>query len=88
MTESKLNWEEIKERYHQQWVELVDYDWPESEPRPLSGVVRVHAKSRTEFDDLADVDPPFDSAYIFVGRPSKSDDVVITRGYTKVVAGQ
>ena len=29
--EKKLTWEEISRRYDKQWVELVDYDWPEEE---------------------------------------------------------
>ena len=82
----KLSWEEIKSRYDQEWVELVDYDWPEEDPHPRAGIVRVHAKERSKFDDLADVDPPNDSAYIFVGRaPRTSTDVVITRGYNRVI---
>jgi hypothetical protein len=27
----KLSWEEIKKNYDQEWVELVDYDWPEED---------------------------------------------------------
>ena len=85
--EKKLSWEEIKERYDREWVELVDYDWPDEEPNPRAGVVRVHAKTRKEFDDLADIDPPFDSAYVFVGKPKRNEEVVVTRGYSRVVFG-
>ena len=38
--EKKLTWEEIKKHYNQEWVELVDYDWPDTEPYPRDGVVR------------------------------------------------
>ena len=31
-------------------------------------MVRVHAKTRREFDDLVDVDPPDDSANVYVDR--------------------
>jgi hypothetical protein len=74
----KLSWEEIKIRYHQQWVELVDYDWPDSESDPHSGVVRVHARSRKEFDKLAAKEAPSDSAYVFVGRQSLPKDTLLS----------
>jgi hypothetical protein len=64
----KLSWDEIKRKYDQQWVELVDYDWPDEGPDPKAGIVRVHAKTREEFDRLTDIDPPRDSAYVFVGE--------------------
>ncbi|ETW97115.1 MAG: hypothetical protein ETSY1_23850 [Candidatus Entotheonella factor] len=48
----KLNWEEIKKRFDQEWVELIDYEWEETKPYPSGGVVRVHAKDRKEFDRL------------------------------------
>ena len=66
--EKKLSWEEIKKQYDQEWVELIDYDWPDTEPYPRGGVVRVHAKTRKEFDKLAAVDAPTDSAYVYTGR--------------------
>ena len=64
----KLTWEEIKKLYNQEWVELIDYDWADEDPDPRAGVVRVHAKTREEFDRLTDIDPPKDSAYVFVGE--------------------
>ncbi len=85
--EKKLTWPEIERLYNQEWVELIDYDWPEEDPFPKSGIVRVHAKTRSEFDDLADIDPPRDSAYVYVGTPSNASNVVVTRGYSKVVYG-
>lgn len=74
----KLSWEEIKKRYDQQWVELIDCDWPDSESDPHSGVVRVHASSRKEFDKLAANEAPSDSAYVFVGRQSLSKDTFLS----------
>lgn len=64
----KLSWEEIKKQYNQEWVELIDYDWSDEEAYPRAGIVRVHARSRKEFDDLAAVDAPTDSAYIYTGK--------------------
>jgi len=83
----KLSWEEIKRKYDKQWVELVDYDWPDEEVYPRAGIVRIHACSRKEFDDLADVDPPKDSAYIFVGRRAPKGAAVLTSGYSQVIVG-
>lgn len=65
----KMTWDEIKTQYDQEWVELVDYDWPDEQTDPKSGVVRVHAKTRAEFDRLVAIDAPLDSAYVFVGEP-------------------
>lgn len=87
MENIKLTWDEIKEKFDKEWIELVDYDWPETEIYPQSGTVRVHAKTRSEFDDLADRDPPIDSAYVYVGQAEKSNDVVLTRGYSRVQVG-
>jgi hypothetical protein len=74
----KLTWEEIKNQYNQEWVELVDYDWPEEGPDPKSGTVRVHAKTREEFDRLAAIDAPQDSAYVFVGIPDRDPNTILT----------
>ena len=84
--EKKLTWHEIEQLYDKEWVELIDYDWPEEEPYPISGIVRVHAPNRPEFDKLIAVDPPYDSAYVFVGTPIRSSEVH-TRSYSKVVYG-
>ena len=64
----RLSWEEIKAHYDHEWVELVDYDWREEEEYPRAGIVRVHARTRKEFDELAAVDAPPDSAYVYTGR--------------------
>jgi len=73
MTE-KMTWEEIEKLYVQEWVELVDYEWSEQAIHPRSGIVRVHAKDRSEFDRLVAIDPPMESAVIFVGEPKLSPD--------------
>ena len=52
--EKKLTWEEIKKRYDQEWVELVDYDWPDGESHPRSGTLRSHAATRKSFICNAD----------------------------------
>lgn len=78
----KLSWEQIKERYNEEWVELIDYDWPDEDIDPKAGVVRVHAKTRKEFDRLADIDPPWDSAYVYVGELFPPEAPI--RGYSFV----
>lgn len=83
--DERLTWEAICERYDRQWVELVDYDWPEEDAHPRSGVVRVHAATRAEFDDQADIDPPRDSAHVFVGRSTAPVAAATTRGYSRVL---
>lgn len=44
----KLNWEEIKARYPDEWVALVDHEWPNDRPVPLSGVVYAHSPDHAE----------------------------------------
>ncbi len=83
MEKTKLTWEEIKRLYNEEWVELVDYDWPDEEPDPRAGIVRVHAKTREEFDKLAKVDAPHDSACVFVGELFASN--AVTRGFSSVI---
>ena len=80
-----LTWEEIKKQYDQEWVELVDYDWPEEETYPRSGIVRVHSRERAEFYRLAEIDSPRDSALVFVGKPSLPPGQVFSPGLRRVV---
>jgi hypothetical protein len=72
----KLSWNEIQKQYDGEWIELVDYDWDETEPDPEAGVVRVHSKNRKEFEDLVRKAPPEDSALLFVGK------IVVPEGMT------
>ena len=65
---TKLTWDEIKALYPDEWVELIDYDWPDEEQDPRAGVVRVHAKTRDEFDKATAIDPPRDAASVYVGE--------------------
>ena len=67
--EEKLSWEEIEKRYNQEWIQLINYDWPEGDPYPKSGNVRVHATSRKEFNQLVKSKETIkDAARIFVGQ--------------------
>ena len=70
-----LTWEEIAARYDQEWVELLDYVWPEGEPYPLNGVVGIHARDKRAFyAELNRRQPkPEDSALLFVGQPPRPE---------------
>ena len=72
----KLTWAEINELYRDEWVELIDYEWDETEPDPKSGRVRVHSKDRKEFEKLIRQDSPEDSALVFVGK------IIVPEGMT------
>jgi hypothetical protein len=43
----KLSWEEIKMRYPDEWVALVDYDWPDG-GELVEGVVYAHSQNHGE----------------------------------------
>ena len=78
----RLTWEQIKQRYDQEWVELVDFDWPEEEPNPRSGVVRAHNKSHDAlFDHLAELERVDLDAVVFVGKVKSTS---ILRTYNTV----
>lgn len=65
----RLSWAEIKQQYDGQWVELVDFDWAETEPDPQAGVVRFHAKDRKEFHRKIKEHPTVkDAALVYVGE--------------------
>jgi len=76
MTNQKLSWEEISKQYNQQWVELIDYDWPEGTPYPQSGIVRTNESDRKKFHEMVRQNTSSDSALIFVGLPAKNESTV------------
>lgn len=64
----KLSWDEIKQRYPDQWVELIECEWNPVEPDPYNGIVRHHSKRRKELHELIMQDQPVDdAAVIYVG---------------------
>ena len=79
-----LTWKEIEAQYSGEWVELIDYDWPTGEQDPVRGVVRVHAKTRQEFYELAKVNAPAASAIIFVGKPDRRPGTVLCSSLMKI----
>jgi hypothetical protein len=74
----KLTWEEIEKLYNQEWVQLVDYDWPDGTPYPKSGFVRTHATDRKDLYRLMKaLEPkPDDSALVFVGTPPHAPNTI------------
>jgi hypothetical protein len=75
--EKKLSWEDIEKQYDQEWVELIDVDWPDEEIDPRSGVVRVHDRDREEFYRRLSELPALDSAVVFVGKPELPPNVLV-----------
>ena len=82
----RLTWQEIEKSYDQEWVELIDFDWPEEEANPKAGKVRVHAASRKEFYELASQNPPKDSAFIFVGKVARPKGVYLSANLKRIVS--
>jgi hypothetical protein len=77
--EKNMTWEEIKKQYDQEWVELVDYDWPDGESHPRSGTLRSHAADKKEFHQQCRREPvPDDSAILYVGPPRMPEGVVFS----------
>lgn len=74
----KLSWNEIKERYPEQWVELIDFDWDEFEPDPRNGIVRHNAKQRKEIHAQFMNDPVDDSAIVFTGKMKIQEGAVFS----------
>ncbi len=83
---TKLTWDEITKLYNKEYVELTNYDWPDEEIHPRSGVVRVHSSDRAEFYKQVGKDTPVDSAIVFVGKLALPKDVIFSPGLRRVVA--
>ncbi|MCI5065837.1 hypothetical protein MRY87_08945 [bacterium] len=83
--EKKLSWQEIEKKYHEQWVQLVDFDWPEGEPRPASGRVRLSAPTRKEFNKLVLEADPVDAARIYVGPHKLPKGDILSSNIVRIV---
>ena len=64
----KLSWQEIKQQYDGEWVQLIDFDWDITKQNPACGVVKVHSKDKSEFKQLIKKDKPAESAFLYVGK--------------------
>ena len=47
--QNKLTWNQIKLKYPNEWIMLVDYEKKVDDINPRSGVVIVHSKERKDF---------------------------------------
>ncbi len=84
--ENVLTWEEIKKRYDGEWVELVDYEWPEGEPYPRVGVVRTHGINKKRFHQDCRREPaPTISAFLFVGKRASVDSRIFSPSLIRVL---
>ena len=64
----RLTWAEIEERYPEEHIQLIDYDWPDDEINPRSGIVHAHAKTLRELAQLTKENPVDDAALLYVGE--------------------
>ncbi len=81
-----LDWTQIQEEFQHQWVQLVDYDWPEGEPHPKSGKVRINAPNRKEFNKLVLEAEPVDAARIYVGDHRTPYGTVMSANIARIVS--
>lgn len=72
----KLSWNQIQTEYDGQWVHLIDYDWAEGTPYPVSGVVHIHAKTRKEFNALIKAADRIPGARIYVGDIKETGNAI------------
>ncbi len=85
MPNERLTWDEIEKSYDKQWVELVDYDWPDEDPYPRSGVLRSHHSDKKAFHQMARREPvPKHSAILFVGRPDIPENLYFSPSLIRV----
>jgi hypothetical protein len=82
----RLTWAEIEERYPQEHVELVDYDWPEDEINPRSGVVVSHAKTLKDLVALTKNSPTNDAAVLFVGTIKPPPGTILSCNLVRITA--
>ena len=80
----KLTWDEICKEYDKEWVHLIDYDWTDGQPYPSSGVVRIHARDRKDFDDLMLSSEPISGARLFVGKIEGNEDLIMMGNFMRV----
>jgi len=80
----RLTWDEICKQYDKEWVHLIDYDWTDGQPYPNSGIVRIHARDRKDFDDKMLSSDPISGARLFVGKIEGSEDLIMMGNFMRV----
>ncbi len=78
MEHTKLTWHQIQQQYDHEWVQLIEYEWPEGAPFPVEGVVQFHARTRKEFNALSRQHPTPDAACVFVGKVELPSGTVLS----------
>jgi len=81
-----MTWQQIEEEHNGQWVQLVDYDWPEEETYPRTGKVRLSAPTRKEFNRLVLEKEPVDAARIYVGEHKLPEGSIISSNITRIIS--
>ncbi|MCO6430677.1 MAG: hypothetical protein J5J00_07425 [Deltaproteobacteria bacterium] len=67
----RLSWNQIREWYHGQWVELVDYEWEWDQKTPTRARVRNYSSDRRELLERSKrSDSPEGAVILFVGSPN------------------
>ncbi len=85
MENKKLTWEEIRKQFDQEWVELIDYDWPEEQPYPRAGVIRTHGIDKKQFHQECRREPaPEISALLFVGKKISPENIIFPPSMIRV----
>ena len=63
--------------YDKQWVQLIDFDWPDEAAKPKSGVVVANSKERKIFDRLICDNRQKNSAILYVGTRKLPPNTVL-----------
>ena len=73
-----LSWKQIEKKYDKQWVQLINFDWPEYESLPHSGEVVANAKKRKDFDKLICATKQKFSAILFIGDRELPPNIILS----------
>ena len=66
----RYSWEQIREQFNGQWVELVQYHWPWRRATPTWAIVKEHASDYSALQRvIASQSPTSGSVVMFVGAP-------------------
>lgn len=67
----RLTWSQIREFFHNEWVELVDLEWDQERAIPKLARVRHHASGRKNLlDKVKKSNKVNDSAILYLGQPA------------------
>jgi hypothetical protein len=73
MSQHQLTWNQVKERFHGEWVELVQYQWSWRRPAPQWAQVRNHSDDYAELLEKISAEGEVEGAIVlFVGATPES----------------